>query len=345
MRHLQVPSDERLWANIRQSVAGTQRMAPSRFYGLLVAKMILFGGISIGAYAGIWRSGRPSALVVSYLVFGFSMILLALNFAHDLAHHTVFRDKQWNNRLSLVIFGMLGADGAAWKQRHVQAHHHAPNVHNLDPDLQLSDWIRVSTHTPWRPAHRWQHWYALLAYSVYSLFWIFVKDMAVWRQNPGKTLRSGLVFGGWKAIYVLYLLVLPAIFSPVGAIWVVFGFLVMHLVQSVFLLLTFLITHHVAGLYYPATTPDGAIQSSWLMNQVRSSNDFYPFSRVANFIFGGFNNHIAHHLFPGVHHLYYPQISRVVYEILQKNGIYPAHTSYWGGVRAHLNLLQQFSKP
>jgi linoleoyl-CoA desaturase len=60
-------------------------------------------------------------------------------------------------------------------------------------------------------------------------------------------------------------------------------------------------THHVEHTEYPSVQ-NGVINSSWLMNQVKSSNDMYPFSPAANFIFGGFNNHTAHHLFPHIHH-------------------------------------------
>ncbi|MFM8487461.1 MAG: fatty acid desaturase, partial [Bacteroidota bacterium] len=88
----------------------------------------------------------------------------------------------------------------------------------------------------------------------------------------------------------------------------------------------------------------GNINASWLMNQVGSSNDMHPFSTVANFLFGGFNNHIAHHLFPNYHHIYYPKISRIVYGILEKQHIQPNHTTYAGGVLSHLRLLRRMGR-
>jgi len=70
-------------------------------------------------------------------------------------------------------------------------------------------------------------------------------------------------------------------------------------------------------------------------NVVGSSNDMHASSAVANFIFGGTNNHIAHHLFPNYHHIYYPKNSRIVYGILEKHHIHPNHTTYRGGVVSH----------
>ena len=69
-------------------------------------------------------------------------------------------------------------------------------------------------------------------------------------------------------------------------------------------------THHVEATEYPTTDENGYINTSWLMNQIKSSNDMHPFSETANFILGGFNNHIAHHLFPHYHHIYYPKLNR-----------------------------------
>lgn len=71
-----------------------------------------------------------------------------------------------------------------------------------------------------------------------------------------------------------------------------------------------------------------------------SSNDMHPFSETANFILGGFNNHVAHHLFPHYHHIHYPKLNKILYEILLQNNITPNQTTYWGGIVAHINLLK-----
>ena len=71
------------------------------------------------------------------------------------------------------------------------------------------------------------------------------------------------------------------------------------------------------------TDKNGIIQTSWLMNQIGSSNDMHPFSETANFLLGGFNNHIAHHLFSHVSHIHYPRLNRILYKTLNDNGISP----------------------
>ena len=82
------------------------------------------------------------------------------------------------------------------------------------------------------------------------------------------------------------MLVIPMVFSAVSWKIVLTGFLIMHIIQSVFLLFTFFMTHHVLETDYPETNTEGIIQTSWLMNQVKSSNDMHPFSELANFSLG-----------------------------------------------------------
>jgi len=117
----------------------------------------------------------------------------------------------------------------------------------------------------------------------------------------------------------------------------------MHLLQSLFLLFTFFMTHHVEETEYFSVDEEGMIRTSWLANQIKSSNDFYPFSKTANFIFGGFNNHIAHHLFPHIHHVHYPELNKILYGILIENDIRPNVTSFTGGIVSHLRHLRNLS--
>ena len=76
------------------------------------------------------------------------------------------------------------------------------------------------------------------------------------------------------------------------------------------------------------------------MNQIQSSNDFYPFSSIANFIFRGINNHIAHHLFPHISHYQYSKVNRILFDMLLKEDIIPNQTTYLGGIISHVKLLK-----
>jgi linoleoyl-CoA desaturase len=239
----------------------------------------------------------------------------------------------------------VGAHAEAWKQRHINSHHYAPNVEDYDSDLKITKLIRVIPDSGYFWYHKYQHIYAPFIYTTYSLFWIFIKDFVILFSKSENKERKGikyfLSFFLQKSFYLTYILFLPLLFSYQDWIIILVGFLLMHLIQSLFLLFTFFMTHHVEKTEYPTTDENGYINTSWLMNQIKSSNDMHPFSEIANFILGGFNNHIAHHLFPHYHHIHYPELNRILYLTLTNNNIVPNRTTYWGGIISHLKLLKR----
>jgi linoleoyl-CoA desaturase len=159
--------------------------------------------------------------------------------------------------------------------------------------------------------------------------------------TQNKNFRYHFSFWTQKLFYLTFILAVPILFSRQKWYIVLIGFVLMHLTLSFFMLFTFFMTHHVETTAYPTTDENGNINTSWVMNQIKSSNDMHPFSETANFILGGFNNHIAHHLFPHIHHVHYPKINKVLYSILINNNIKPNHTTYWGGIISHLKLLKR----
>jgi len=279
------------------------------------------------------------------VLFGFIAVLLCFNFAHDLSHHSIFKRPFWDNLFFEFIYTLVGAHPEAWKKRHINSHHIAPNVANFDTDLAITGLIRVLPQGSRKWYHKHQYIYAPFAYMSYSFYWVFIKDFIVLKQFAPKSkkqqLRCLLTFIVLKSFYLLYLLIFPMFYSH-QSIWVVLtAFLAMHMVQSLYTLFTFFITHHVHGANYPTANKDGLISTSWFMNQIKSSNDFYPFSNVANFIFGGVNNHVAHHLFPHISHYHYPKLNRILYGALLENNITPNQTTYLGGIISHLKLLKK----
>ena len=347
-RHIQVAADSELLQEIRKEVKQEFHPNEQAVRVHLLLKFVVYFGLSVVFYASLFWVNAPGYFVLIYILYGLSSLLFAFNFAHDFSHETVFSNKIWNHLGFVALYTLVGAHAEEWRKRHIQSHHFAPNVKEYDSDLQITGIIRVIPESPYRWYHRFQHLYAPFAYTSYSLFWVFIKDAVIYtegfRSDAKRNWGYHLSFWGQKAFYLGYLLLLPLLAS--GQHWgiVLLGFVCMHLVQSLFLLFTFFMTHHVENTYYPQTDADGQILSSWLMNQIRSSNDMHPFSRLANFILGGFNNHIAHHLFPHIHHMHYPKLSTMLYDILERNGIQPNQTSYWGGIVSHLRLLRNMGQ-
>lgn len=344
-RHIHIPQDSELLKSIYKQVEEKLIRNPVEFKVIIWTKFIFYVSLMVASYWALFRIESALLFVLCFVIFGFAALLFAFNFAHDFSHGTIFRKAKWDNLGFILIYAINGAHAEAWKERHIKSHHFAPNVEHYDSDLEISSLIRVIPGSKHSWFHKFQHIYAPIAYTSYSLFWVFIKDFSI-LSATGKSagIKYHLSFWTQKLFYLTYLLILPIVFS-LQSWWVVLiGFLVMHLLQSLFLLFTFFMTHHVEGVEYPTTDKNGYINTSWVMNQIKSSNDMYPFSFTANFIFGGFNNHIAHHLFPHIHHIYYPELNRILFKILTDNGVKPHQTTYWGGVCSHFRLLKRMGK-
>jgi len=347
-KHIHIAEDSRLLKLIQQSVNAGLPVDNSWFRTMLWIKFFFYFPVAVFAYYLLYRIESPVWFCICFVAYGLIALLFAFNFSHDFSHNTVFKRKQFNHAGFVFIYTIVGAHAEAWKKRHVYSHHYAPNVEEYDSDLQITHLIRVTPGSTHCWYHRYQHIYAPLLYTTYSLFWVFIKDFVILFGSDiyekKKGFRYHLSFWIQKTVYISLLIVLPMICSQQPWYIVLTGFLCMHLVQSLFLLFTFFMTHHVESTTYPETDDKGYINTSWLMNQVKSSNDMHPFSHTANFILGGFNNHIAHHLFPHVHHVYYPRLNVILYRILEAHGITPNQTSYWGGMVSHLRVLKKMGK-
>ncbi len=346
-RHINIIADTLLLKQLLKEVEHHLTTNRNAVALLLVVKFIFYLALVSFFYTMIFVSQNQLLFFSAYILFGLSAVLFGFNFAHDFSHNTVFKSKGINNAGYTVLYSLVGAHAESWKHRHIHSHHYAPNVKDYDTDLQITSLIRVEPGSEYKWFHRYQHWYALVAYMTYSLYWVFVKDFTIYFSDKDfplkKTFTYHLSFWVQKIFYLTYLLILPLLFSEFEWYVVVLAFLAMHFVQSLFLLLTFFMTHHVENTVYFSANEDGYIPTSWFANQVKTSNDFYPFSKTANFIFGGFNNHIAHHLFPHIHHAYYPELNKILYRVLRDHKIEPNVTGFFTGAWSHLLHLKRMS--
>lgn len=344
-KHLHIKADSQLLKTIYKQVDENLIVDDRTFVWAISLKFIFYFSVSFYTYSLLYVIKNPVYFVFTFIIYGLFSLLFAFNFSHDFSHNTIFKNKKLNNICFVMIYTIVGAHAEAWKQRHINSHHYAPNVEDYDSDLKITKLIRVTPQSQHFWFHRFQHIYAPLAYTTYSLFWVFIKDFVILyskdEYTENKNFLYHLSFWFQKSCYLMFILILPLIWAKQVWYVVMTGFLLMHLTQSVFLLFTFFMTHHVESTEYPKTDEEGVILTSWLMNQIKSSNDMHPFSETANFILGGFNNHIAHHLFPHIHHIYYPKLNKILYKVLIQNDIIPNQTTYWGGIISHLKLLKK----
>jgi linoleoyl-CoA desaturase len=175
------------------------------------------------------------------------------------------------------------------------------------------------------------------------------KEVALGAIGPHKIPRPKgwdlAVFLLGKAVSVALLLVVPLLIHPW---WVVLAFYaVVTVVVGIVLTVVFQLAHCVGEADFPL--PAGGspqMENAWAVHQMRTTVDFARRSRVLCWLLGGLNFQVEHHLFPGVCHIHYPAMSRIVEETCREFGVpHTSHGSFLGGIRSHYRWLRRLGRP
>jgi linoleoyl-CoA desaturase len=256
-------------------------------------------------------------------------------------------------RLIGCLFDTLGANGYVWKITHNGIHHTYTNIRGYDEDLEVSPLIRLSPHTPFKPIHRFQHLYAFVAYGTATVFWVFVKDYKYFLKRDLGPYRDKkhppfewlfLIIS--KASYYLAMIVLPLLVLDITWWQFLIGFLTLHLTAGLILGVIFQLAHVVEATVHLPEHEAGALKGTWMLYQMRTTNDFARGNRLLSWYVGGLNYQIEHHLLPRVCHVHDPQLSPIVERLASKHGV-PYHScpTLWQAIRSYYRVLKRLGDP
>ncbi len=301
------------------------------------------------SYYFVLHSNGLLMLIASYLLLGFSFLTLGINIGHDAAHHCFTGKKSLDSLIFQLVFGLQGMSGYLWQLRHNLSHHIFPNVNENDSDLDLTPLLLITPNQKVYWFHKYQHIYAPFLYGVFSLLYIFAQDILSFFKKEHGNLRivkiptiEWIKLFSIKALYVFNFIVLPAYLTSFSISQVLLAFVCMHFILSIYLSFTFFISHHVSEVDYFDTLPqEPVIGNSWIKHQIITTIDFHPDNKFANFLFGGFNLHIAHHIFPDVSHVHYPALTRIIRTTLNEYQLdWYKSFSFLDGIKSHLRHLK-----
>lgn len=291
-------------------------------------------------------------LIGTFCLLGFINIFIAFNVVHDACHDAYTSSKKWNKILGYSM-DLIGGNSYLFTQMH-NAHHAFVNIHGSDVTLETHGQFRFSPEEPWLPKHRWQHIYTPILYSLASVHWVFVKDFKWFffedhignnknLKHPTKELVIMLLF---KALYATLYLILP--FTLLSAPWwVIFiGFLMMHIPSSLTFALVFQVTHVYEGTHYPLPDDGGNIDNNYAIHVLETTADFSRNNAFSNWFLGCINIHVIHHIMPGICHVHYPELTKIVKQTAEDFGIeYKESPNFWAAWKKHLSMLKLLSKP
>jgi linoleoyl-CoA desaturase len=319
----------------------------------MVLKTIVLLTMTFGSYALILSNQfTPWQMLGFAVMMGVGMAGIGFSVSHD-ALHGAYSSNPRINKIIGYSFDLLGANGYIWKITHNVIHHTYTNIPGIDEDLDVSPLIRLSPEAPFKWFHRFQHGFALVAYSFATLNWLFVKDFKCFLMRDigpyknKKHPRSEVVHLIWTKLFVVaYMIVVPLIVLDVAWWQFLIGFLAAHLTAGVILGVIFQLAHVVEGPDFPMPDEKGVIENAWIIHEMATTANFAGENRLLSWYIGGLNYQIEHHLFPQVCSIHYPQISQIVRDVAAKYQVpYNYHPTLRAAVGSHLKMLKQLGRP
>lgn len=320
----------------------------------LYFKFFIQSCLLIASVMTIYSCSTFGILSLAYTLVGLTLLVLGINIGHDAAHHCITGNRKMDDFLFQFTYALQGSGGYIYQMRHNHAHHIYPNVFDHDTDLNMTPLVILNPKNRFRALHKYQHIYASFLYMFVSIFYLFVEDIKHYVHfEKGHLSSKSIPTFEWiklifiKVIYIVNFLILPVIFTQFSAVQIIGAFLIMHAITSLFLTFTFFVSHHVEEVNYVRVDEKSqTISSSWVEHQIRTTMDFHPKSEIAHFLFGGFNTHVAHHIFPNICHIHYPALNKIIIATLNKNGVghwYKSFT-FFQGIKSHLAHLKKTSR-
>lgn len=250
---------------------------------------------------------------------------------HTSSHNASTRFSAMNKALTYFGYAFLfGTPANYWWHKHCVVHHPSPNVIEIDADVDLMPFFAV-TERDYQKSGR-------MARLFYRIQWIFI--VGVLALNVLFTQLQG------------YRFLAGALADPKrrrDVYWIDLGVVILHYIVFIALPMLFFTPLSVIGFYAlrhglmgyamfacfgPAHYPDEAVfidrsllAEDYVFRQTATTVNFRTgfFGRLAC---AGLDYQIEHHLFPGVPHVYYPEMSKVIEEYCHKHG-YPYRTLGW----------------
>lgn len=291
-----------------------------------------------------------AALALAGLL-GALLAAVGMAVSHD-ALHGAFSPYPWVNRLVGLSFDLIGANSHIWRHSHNRTHHIFTNLEGIDLDLDLAPFLAVSPRAPRHWAHRWQHLYAPLLYSLATIDWLLAKDFRYFRLRRMGSRREvrhpwwawAWLIGG-KVFALGTHLVIPLLVAPYLWWQVLIGFGTAHIVAGLMMTTVFQLAHQVARVEFPRTDrADGRATLPWpfLVHQLRTTANFGCENRVLSWFVGGLNFQVEHHLFPRIASVHYPALRPIVRDIAARHGVpYNEYPSLTSAIRAHFSWLRE----
>jgi len=317
--------------------------------GAMLTKSFILIPAVLGMYMAIILGFLSPWFMLGGAAFiGAGITLIGFNIGHD-AIHGAYSSNKYINQILSSSFDCMGASAYLWKLDHNVIHHTFTNIPGHDGDIEGVPFTRLHPNVKLRKYHRFQHIYVFFLYAFTSLSWVFFKDYNKFTSGHSgkyKNLKHSparlVELIALKGIYLFLTLALPIMVLNVPIWMVVVGFLTLHLFEGFTLAIVFQLAHVMENCKFPEPDLTGSMENNWAIHQMMTTTNFARKNKVLNWLFGGLNFQVEHHLFPHVCHIHYPKISDIVKQVAEEFQVpYCEVKTFSGAIMSHIRMLRK----
>jgi fatty acid desaturase len=333
----QMPSPTARWSEFTKlSLQVKQAGLLDRRRGYYAAKVVLnlgllaAGGVAVVLLGDSWWQ----LLTAAYLAVVFTQVAFV---GHDAGHRQVSRSRRINDLVGLVNANLLlGISFGWWVGKH-DRHHSNPNHEELDPDIGIA----ALAFTAGQAHHKRGLFRVVARYQAFLFFPLLLLEAAHLHVASAKAILRGR--GRANAMEALllvahvatYATVLLLVLSPLKAAAFV---LVQQGLFGLYLGCSFAPNHK--GM--PTLTE--AEELDFLRRQVLTSRNVRG-SRLVDFVLGGLNYQIEHHLFPNMPRPNLRRAQPLVRAFCRQHHIAYAEATMFGSYAEALRHLHSVGAP
>jgi len=320
------------YADLRRQIRAAGLLEPALgYYGAMLALVACLWAAGFALIA-LWPGPGD---VLAIFVLALTMVQAGF-VGHDAGHNQVF-DKTRHNRvlglLTMTLF--LGTSFDFWTSKH-NRHHSRTNEPGEDPDITG----QFFAFTPEQAAER-KGVMAWIARNQGTLFFALTTMATIgfrvdaWQKSLGNLdkARSRQELAALLVNFVLWFVIPSVVFGPLH--WLLL-FLVVHMVVGVYMTSVFAPNHKGMPLVV-GKRPSFLVQQVVTSRNVHGSGAIGGF--VVDFLYGGLNYQIEHHLFPNMARTHLGASERLVREYCAAVGLPHAEVGVIRSFREFLGAL------
>jgi len=328
------PEDGQRFRELSAAVrdAGLLRLRPARYLVTIAVNTTLFGA-GLAAFFLLGNSWWQALLAVWMGFCGGQSAFLW----HDAAHKAMFRNRSAATAVGRIHANLVNGVSYGWWVNHHNRHHSFPNHLQNDPDIGRRTVIfDISQYPARRGGQRLVVRYQGVLFFVLLVLESYKMHRTAVQALSGRMLRArraeGVLLLAHAAIYLGCLFL---VLSPAKA--VVF-LVVQQATLGVYFGLLFAPNHK--GM--PVRTNAESLQ--WFERQILTSRNIKP-SPLVDFLYGGLNYQIEHHLFPAMPRMNLGRCRMIVREYCARKEIPYCEVGLLASYREVARYLHRVSEP